>query len=247
MTLALNATHPGTGYKQYDTHSLYGHMQSKATWEVLVEGADQLSSFKDKRQFVLSRSTFSGSGMFASHWLGDNKRTWEDMRLSIAGIMNFNMFGIPHVGADVCGFSANSDMPLKEQQELCARWIQLSVFYPFARQHTDEQGGLEPYNLGDYQLMAVAAIKERYKYLMFMYGCLAEAEASGTTCVDPLFFHYPEIPELYNMSMESTFIVGDAIKVSPVLEKQQEGQKEFTSFFPQGRWVNFYDYSIIDV
>lgn len=25
-TIALNATHPSTGYKQYDTHSLMGHM-----------------------------------------------------------------------------------------------------------------------------------------------------------------------------------------------------------------------------
>jgi alpha-glucosidase (family GH31 glycosyl hydrolase) len=28
---------------------------------------------------------------------------WEDMRYAIAGMMNFNMFGIPMVGADVCG------------------------------------------------------------------------------------------------------------------------------------------------
>lgn len=26
------------------------------------------------------------------------------MNYSIAGIMNMNMFGVPHVGADVCGF-----------------------------------------------------------------------------------------------------------------------------------------------
>ena len=43
------------------------------------------------------------------------------MKLSIAGIMNFNMFGIPLVGPNVCGFisSESSD----EESELCGRWI----------------------------------------------------------------------------------------------------------------------------
>jgi alpha-glucosidase (family GH31 glycosyl hydrolase) len=36
-------------------------------------------------------------------------RTWEDMKYSVAGLMNFNMFGIPHTGADVCG-SFNSTL-----------------------------------------------------------------------------------------------------------------------------------------
>jgi alpha-glucosidase (family GH31 glycosyl hydrolase) len=176
MTLALNATHPESGFTQYDTHSLYGHMQSKATWEILKEGAAELENFKDKRQFLLSRSTFSGSGVYTSHWLGNNKRTWDDLRYSISGIMNFNMFGIPHVGADVCGTAANPELSDDENKELCGRWFQLATFYPFARQHSDETGGLEPYALGNYSNMAVLSLQYRYKYLMFMYGCLAQAE-----------------------------------------------------------------------
>lgn len=40
------------------------------------------------------------------------------MKYSIAGIMNFNMFGIPHVGADVCGFRGDV-----KDDEMCGRWI----------------------------------------------------------------------------------------------------------------------------
>lgn len=105
MTVALNATHPSTGDRQFDTHSLFGHMESMITNKVLREAKDaRLNNLKDKRQFLLTRSSYSGTGQWASHWTGDNHRSFDDMRYSIAGMMNFNMFGIPHVGADVCGF-----------------------------------------------------------------------------------------------------------------------------------------------
>jgi len=105
--------------------------------------------FKDKRMLLISRSTFAGSGAYAQHWLGDNHRTWQDMKLSIAGIMNFNMFGIPLIGADTCGFFPEDGMTKAESDEICGRWYQLSTFYPFAHINRNIEGGepTEPYNL----------------------------------------------------------------------------------------------------
>ena len=50
-----------------------------------------------KRSWVISRSTFPGSGQYVGHWLGDNKAQWSDMHYSIIGMFDFNMFGIPYV------------------------------------------------------------------------------------------------------------------------------------------------------
>jgi len=59
-----------------------------------------LKTIRNKRPFVLSRSTFSGSGQFTAHWTGDNQATFDDMYFSIPGLLNIkNKFMIKSVEA----------------------------------------------------------------------------------------------------------------------------------------------------
>jgi hypothetical protein len=52
-----------------------------------------------------------------------------------------------------------------------------------------------------------------------------------------MFFHYPYDDELYK-DYESSFMFANAIKVSPILESMPEDQKEYTTYFPKGKWVS---------
>lgn len=82
-----------------------------------------------KRSVVVSRSTFLGSGNWVAHWLGDNFSIWPNLKASIIGLLQFNLFGMPYAGSDICGFG------MVTTEEMCTRWQQLGSFYPFSRNH----------------------------------------------------------------------------------------------------------------
>lgn len=46
---------------------------------------------------MLTRSTYVGSGHLATHWTGDVDSTWKHLKMSLIGIFEFGMFGIPMV------------------------------------------------------------------------------------------------------------------------------------------------------
>ena len=93
-SISLNASHYASNAEdeplniEYNMHNLYGTMQSKATHEFMTT---QPFIRSDRRPFVVSHSTFAGAGRWASHSLGHNHATWNDMKSSIPGVMSMNV------------------------------------------------------------------------------------------------------------------------------------------------------------
>ena len=146
-SISLNATHKGYQFynsrtkkwenrteTEYNLHSLYGHAMIEITHRALTDLSNFNTTLRDKRQFVVTRSTFTGTNQFASYPIRSRHRTWESLRNSIPHVMSMNMFGFTHSGADACGTLdiANSNRT-EVDEELCLRWIQLATFFPLAR------------------------------------------------------------------------------------------------------------------
>jgi alpha-glucosidase (family GH31 glycosyl hydrolase) len=61
----------------YNTHSMYGWFEAIATKTAMLEARP------GNRSFILSRSTFIGSGKYTAHWLGDNFSVFEYLYINI--------------------------------------------------------------------------------------------------------------------------------------------------------------------
>mmetsp|Transcript_21812 Transcript_21812/g.16165 ORF Transcript_21812/g.16165 Transcript_21812/m.16165 type:complete len:113 (+) Transcript_21812:2049-2387(+) len=80
---------------------------------------------------------------------------------------------------------------------------------------------------------------DRLRYVRHMYTCMFEAHQWGGSCIDPLFYYYPDDEGAYE-DMEHTFIVGGALKVSPVLAADVTS---FDAYFPAGQWVDTHTFA----
>uniref|UniRef100_A0A0D9UWE3 Galactose mutarotase N-terminal barrel domain-containing protein n=1 Tax=Leersia perrieri TaxID=77586 RepID=A0A0D9UWE3_9ORYZ len=230
-TIATSATHYN-GILEYNAHSLYGFSQAIATHQAL-------QGLQGKRPFILTRSTFVGSGAYAAHWTGDNKGTWENLRWSISTMLNFGIFGMPMVGADICGFYPAAP-PL---EELCNRWIELGAFYPFSRDHANfASPRQELYVWESVARSARNALGMRYRLLPYLYTLNYIAHLTGGPVARPVFFSFPDFTPSYGLSTQ--FLLGDAVMVSPVLEK---GVDSVNAVFPPGSWYNLFDTSKVVV
>ena len=205
----------------YDVKPLISYYQTKYTFEYL--------HYKlNKRPFVLSRSTTIGSGKYTFHWLGDNFSRYENIKNSISGIFNFNIFGIPFTGSDICGFMNNAN------KHLCIRWYNLGVFYPFSRNHNffntiDQYPWSFRTNINE-EYDPVNIIRKdlnyRYSLIRYMYSqfFLISLNEKGSF-FKPLMFEFPEEKTSYE-DIESKIMFGEAFLICAFYERN-EGIKNF--------------------
>ncbi len=109
------------------------------------------------------------------------------MYFAIPQALIFQFFGIPMVGPDTCGFSGNSDM------ELCNRWMQLSAFFPFYRNHNVLSAiSQEAYVWESVAEASRTAMKIRYSLLPYWYTLFYKASTTGEPTIRALFYEFPD-------------------------------------------------------
>uniref|UniRef100_A0A9J8BUL3 alpha-glucosidase n=1 Tax=Cyprinus carpio carpio TaxID=630221 RepID=A0A9J8BUL3_CYPCA len=205
-TLCMDAKHKWGDH--YDVHSLYGYSM------VLATDKASKAVFGKSRSMVFTRSSFPGVGKYSGHWLGDNGANWNDIKWAIPGMLEFNLFGIPYIGADICGFFDDST------EELCTRWMQVGAFYPFSRNHNAQgYADQDPAAYGFDSLVVNTSrhyLNIRYTLLPYLYTLFYKAHVNGETVVRPVMHEFYSDSETW--AVHKQFMWGAHLLITPVLD-----------------------------
>ena len=228
-TICPNAIHY-EGISHIKLHNYYPNQQSMITYQFLEK------IFPDHFPFILSRANAPGIGRYAALWSGDNYGRYSFYKLSVSEVMNANLFGVPMMGADICGFGENTP------EILCAKWYQMGSLYPFSRSHAHlDSYRKEPFMMGKTLLETTKkSLEFRYSILKYYYSLFMLNNGTGTI-FRPLFFEFYQDPEcLENHVIDNSFMIGSALLVVPNFNEVDSLTESF-GYFPYGQWYDLRD------
>ncbi|HXB61117.1 MAG TPA: glycoside hydrolase family 31 protein [Candidatus Acidoferrales bacterium] len=225
MPLDVIFDNDGQPTTHQELHNVFGQLMSRSTFE----GLSKLQP--DDRAFVLTRSSFAGGQRYAAVWTGDATADWSSLRQSVSMLLGLGVSGFPFVGSDIGGFVR---MP---SAELCTRWLQVAVFSPFMRMHTEiATPDKEPWSFGwQYEKINKRAIELRYELLPYIYNEMQKASVTGVPALRPLFLDYPSVENA--ATIEDEFLFGSDLLVAPVL---WEGSDSRSVYLPPGDWFDYW-------
>ena len=214
-------------YSVYNVKPLIAYYENKETYNFMKNGLKF-------RPFILSRSANIGSGKYNAHWLGDNLADFKSMKNSLSGIFQFDIYGIPMTGDDICGFFGNT------YNDLCVRWYNLGAFYPFSRNHNFlEDIDQYPWSFDETTLKRIKnAVYMRYSLLRYIYSHIyATSLNEKVGFFNPVFFSFPNDEKSYE-KIDEKAMIGDAFILFPVFT-DSNNLTDFDVTFPEGKW-NYY-------
>lgn len=215
----------GLTAQQY--HNLYGNDWSKIIYDLFKQ------EYPDRRLMTMMRAGTAGLQRYSVFpWSTDVSRSWGGFEPQVRIMLNSGLSGLGYMSHDVGGFALDADKP--RDGELYIRWLQLGLFSPVLRTHS--QGTAEPYNYTEFGDLTLRLIRERYNWLPYNYTLAYENAAEGLPLVRPLGFYESDnrINRFDNVSDQ--YLWGRDVMVAPVM-KQGATSREIV--FPEGQWIDY--------
>ena len=236
-TMPLDVLHrieePGFATRQAshaEIHNVFGMQNARATFEGM------LAARPDRRPYVMSRAAYAGGQRSCVTWTGDNSSSWNHLRMSTPMLLGLGLGGFAFAGCDLGGF-AGSPSP-----ELLTRWLQLGMFNPISRDHSDKgTRDQEPWVDGPaHTAMRRRAIEERYRLMPYIYTLAEEAARTGLPMMRPLFMEFPDAAggQPLDLEQENQFMFGTALLVAPA--PFPEAPDRYQVILPPGEWYEYW-------
>lgn len=210
-----------------EIHNVYGMENTRATFGGLRRLAP------DARAFVMTRASYAGGQRYAVTWTGDNKATWDHLKLSIQQIINLGLSGFAYSGADVSGFAGGPSA------ELLTRWFQIGAFYPVFRNHSaTDTPRVEPWVDGPEHLaIRRRFVEERYRLMPYFYALADQHARAGDPILRPVFYDDPDALRL-PCDQSWTFTLGKSLLIAP--PPSPESPQAYDVCLPAGGWFDYW-------
>ena len=214
----------GLTAEQY--HNLYGNEWSKLIYDMFKQ------YYPDRRPMIMMRAGTAGLQRYSVFpWSTDVSRSWGGLEPQVTIMLNAGMSGLGYMSHDVGGFALDPEK--KRDGELYIRWLELGLFSPVLRTHSQDLA--EPYHYTEFGDLPRSIIKERYRWLPYNYTLAYENASQGLPLVRPLGFYESDNCMSRYEDINDQYLWGHDVMVAPVM-KQGATSRDIT--FPEGTWVD---------
>ena len=215
----------GLTAEQY--HNFYGNEWSRIIYEMFQE------EYPDRRPMIMMRAGTAGLQRYSVFpWSTDVSRSWGGFRPQVTIMLNAGLSGLGYMSHDVGGFALDPNK--KRDGELYIRWLQLGLFSPMLRTHSQDIA--EPYNYKEYGDLTQRIIRQRYNWLPYNYNLAYENTTQGLPLVRPLGFYESDNNIARYEAVTDQYLWGRDVMVAPVM---QQGAVSRDITFPEGTWVDY--------
>lgn len=178
------------------------------------------------------------------HFTGDTCATWEMLAFQAELTAAESAIGMPYVSHDIGSFNgepilgqcqavlaAQARAPLAD--DLYVRWLQLGVFQPLLRLHSNHGERLPWEYDGATRRAATEALRLRGRLVPYTYTAARRAVDTGLPIAGPLYLRWPQRRAAYRNPTQFTY--GRDLVVAPVTGAGASADVRL--WVPPGRWV----------
>ncbi len=185
---------------------------------------------------ILSRYAGLGSHRYPLGFSGDTIVCWKSLKFQPYFTALASNAGYTWWSHDIGGhLFTNGD------NELYLRWVQLGVFSPVNRLHSNNMAmSKEPWNYPTAEENAKKFLRLRHRLLPYLYSANIRTANDGVPLISPLYY-YTRDKEAYSKEYRNEYYFGEQLLVAPVTDKADEdGVTRFRVWLPNGDWTHFF-------
>ena len=172
----------------------------------------------------------------AIHFTGDTWGTWNTLAYEAMLAPAEASIGEPYVSNDIGSFLGTPPGGPMISPDLYDRWVQLGVFQPILRLHSNHGDRLPWEYPQPVQGITEHFLRLREALVPYTYTLAAQAHFTGLPITRALYLDYPNLAAAYQHPHE--YLYGSNVLVAPVITPGKVVKR--TVWFPPGRWIDYF-------